>query len=106
LQKKLLSNLFIKMQTRINHNSILSIANSHLIDYPTPINISFFWGFGSLAGLILVIQILTGVFLAIHYTSHVSIAFYSVEHIIRDVQNGYLIRYLHANGASFFFIVV
>ena len=63
------------------------------------------WSFGSLAGLGLVIQIITGVFLAMHYTPHVDFAFNSVEHIMRDVNNGWLIRYLHANGASFFFIV-
>ena len=91
---------------RWNKNSILAVGNNHIVDYPTPINISYFWGFGSLSGLMLVVQILTGVFLAIHYTPHVEIAFNSVEHIIRDVNNGWLLRYLHANGASFFFIVV
>nr|AAG23683.1 apocytochrome b [Thraustochytrium aureum] len=85
---------------------LLAIVNNHLVDYPTPINISYFWGFGSLSGLILVVQIITGVFLAMHYTPHVNMAFSSVEHIIRDVNNGWLLRYLHANGASFFFIVV
>ncbi|MAY74457.1 MAG: cytochrome b [Phycisphaerae bacterium] len=85
---------------------LLAIVNNHIVDYPTPINISYLWGFGSLSGLILVVQILTGVFLAMHYTPHVDLAFSSVEHIIRDVNNGWLLRYLHANGASFFFIVV
>mmetsp|Transcript_8431 Transcript_8431/g.18458 ORF Transcript_8431/g.18458 Transcript_8431/m.18458 type:complete len:408 (+) Transcript_8431:672-1895(+) len=84
----------------------IAIINNHIVDYPTPINISYLWGFGSLAGLILVVQVLTGVFLAMHYTAHVDLAFISVEHIIRDVNNGWLLRYLHANGASFFFIVV
>jgi ubiquinol-cytochrome c reductase cytochrome b subunit len=78
----------------------------HLIDYPTPINFSYFWSFGSLAGLFLVIQIITGIFLAMHYTPQISLAFFSVEHIMRDVNYGWLLRYLHANGASFFFIVV
>ena len=91
---------------RWNKNNLLAIVNNHIIDYPTPINISYFWGFGSLSGLILVVQIATGVFLAMHYTPHVDIAFNSVEHIMRDVNNGWLLRYLHANGASFFFIVV
>lgn len=77
-----------------------------MIDYPTPSNISYWWGFGSLAGLCLVIQILTGVFLAMHYTPHVDLAFLSVEHIIRDVKGGWLLRYMHANGASMFFIVL
>ena len=91
---------------RWSKQPILAIINNHIVDYPTPINISYLWGFGSLSGLILVVQILTGVFLAMHYTPHVDLAFSSVEHIIRDVNNGWLLRYLHANGASFFFIVV
>jgi ubiquinol-cytochrome c reductase cytochrome b subunit len=74
--------------------------------YPAPLNISYFWGFGSLAGVCLLVQIVTGVILAIHYTPHVDYAFSSVEHIIRDVNYGWLLRYLHANGASIFFIVV
>jgi len=94
------------MVTRLNKNSILAFGSTHAIDYPTPINLSYFWGFGFLSLTILVIQILTGIFLAIHYTPNVDIAFASVEHIIRDVNNGWLLRYLHANGASFFFIVV
>jgi len=91
---------------RWTKNSILAFVDSHIIDYPTPINLNYFWSFGSVAGICLVIQILTGVFLAMHYTPHVDLAFYSVEHIMRDVNNGWLIRYLHANGASMFFIVV
>jgi len=91
---------------RWNKDYLLSLVDSHLIDYPTPINISYLWSFGSAAGLCLVIQIITGIFLAMHYTPHVDLAFNSVEHIMRDVNNGWLIRYLHANGASMFFIVV
>jgi len=91
---------------RWNKDYLLSFVDSHLIDYPSPINISYLWSFGSTAGLCLVIQILTGIFLAMHYTPHVDLAFNSVEHIMRDVNNGWLIRYLHANGASMFFIVV
>ena len=87
-------------------NSLLSIANNHIIDYPTATNISYLYGFGSLAGLMLVVQILTGIFLAMHYTAHIDLAFSSVEHIMRDVNNGWLIRYAHANGGSFFFLVV
>lgn len=94
------------MRSRWTKNSVLSVLNNHLIDYPTPINQNYFFGFGSLAGLMLVIQILTGIFLAMHYTPHVDLAFSSVEHIMRDVNYGWLIRYTHANGASFFFIVV
>lgn len=85
---------------------LFAILNNHIVDYPAPINISYFWNFGLLSACMLVIQILTGVFLAIHYTPHVDLAFASVEHIMRDVNNGWFIRYLHANGASFFFIVV
>lgn len=84
---------------------VLSVVNDHLIAYPVPSNLNYFWGFGSLAGLSLVIQIATGVFLACHYTPDVNLAFSSVEHIMRDVQGGFLLRYAHANGASMFFIV-
>jgi len=87
-------------------NSLLSVINNHIVDYPTPINQNYYFGFGSLAGLMLVVQILTGIFLAMHYTPHIDLAFNSVEHIMRDVNFGWLIRYAHANGASFFFIVV
>ncbi len=90
---------------RLNKNQLLSFVDSHIISYPTPINLNYMWSFGSLAGLCLVIQIITGIFLAMHYTPHVDLAFNSVEHIMRDVNNGWLIRYLHANGASMFFIV-
>lgn len=85
---------------------ILGLANSFVIDSPTPANISYMWNFGSLLGVCLIIQILTGVFLAMHYTPSVDLAFVSVEHIMRDVNYGWLIRYLHANTASFFFIFV
>jgi ubiquinol-cytochrome c reductase cytochrome b subunit len=91
---------------RWNKKSLFAVINNHIIDYPTPINFNYFYAFGSLAGIMLVIQILTGIFLAMHYTPHIDLAFNSVEHIMRDVNNGWLIRYTHANGASFFFIVV
>jgi len=91
---------------RWNKDYLLSFIDSHIIDYPTPINLNYFWSFGSTAGLCLVIQILTGIFLAMHYTPHIDMAFSSVEHIMRDVNNGWLIRYIHANGASMFFIVI
>lgn len=79
---------------------------NHLIFYPTPVSLNYLWGFGSLAGLTLGIQILTGFLLAMHYTPHVDYAFDSVEHLMRDVSNGWLLRYTHANGASMFFIAV
>ena len=100
-----LSRLF-NVTNRWNKNYLLSILDAHLIHYPSPINLTYAWSFGSLAGICLVIQILTGLFLGMHYTPHVDLAFSSVEHIMRDVNNGWLIRYMHANGASFFFIVV
>lgn len=84
----------------------MSVVNDHLIDYPTPINIHYAWNFGFLSAMCLIIQILTGIFLAMHYTPHVDLAFSSVEHIMRDVNFGWLLRYIHANGASMFFIVV
>nr|AIG52993.1 cytochrome b [Ctenotus inornatus] len=83
---------------------ILKIVNSSFIDLPSPSNISAWWNFGSLLGLCLVVQVLTGLFLAMHYTADISSAFSSVAHICRDVQYGWLIRNLHANGASMFFI--
>ena len=85
---------------------IFNIANDFLVDSPAPVNISYFWSFGSLQGQNQVILIISGVSLAMHYTPHVDLAFNSVEHIMRDVNNGWLIRYIHANGASFFFIFV
>jgi len=91
---------------RWNKDYLLSVLDNHIIDYPSPINLSYAWSFGALAGICLVIQIITGIFLAMHYTPHIDLAFSSVEHIMRDVNNGWLIRYMHANGASMFFIVV
>nr|AEE69355.1 cytochrome b [Pachycara crossacanthum] len=85
---------------------LLKIANNALVDLPAPSNISVWWNFGSLLGLCLIIQILTGLFLAMHYTSDITTAFSSVGHICRDVNYGWLIRNLHANGASFFFICI
>nr|AIG53243.1 cytochrome b [Ctenotus sp. DLR-2014a]AIG53245.1 cytochrome b [Ctenotus sp. DLR-2014a] len=83
---------------------MLKIVNNSFIDLPSPSNISAWWNFGSLLGLCLIIQVLTGLFLAMHYTADISSAFSSVAHICRDVQYGWLIRNLHANGASMFFI--
>lgn len=90
---------------RANH-PLFKIGNRALVDLPSPSNISLWWNFGSLLGLCLVIQILTGLFLAIHYTANVDLAFYRVNHICRDVNYGWLLRTLHANGASFFFICI
>lgn len=82
----------------------VKIANGSLVDLPAPSNLSIWWNFGSLLGLCLVIQILTGLFLAIHYTPQIDLAFSSVAHITRDVNYGWILRNLHANGASWFFI--
>nr|QXM15416.1 apocytochrome b [Leucoagaricus naucinus] len=85
---------------------LLRFLNSYIVDSPQPANLTYLWNFGSLLATCLIIQILTGAFLAMHYTPHVDFAFNSVEHIMRDVNNGWLIRYTHANVASFFFIFV
>nr|WNH23165.1 cytochrome b [Sternoptyx obscura] len=83
---------------------LLQIVNGALVDLPAPVNISAWWNFGSLLGFCLVSQVITGLFLAMHYTSDISTAFSSVTHICRDVSYGWLVRSMHANGASFFFI--
>nr|AEI52274.1 cytochrome b [Presbytis rubicunda rubicunda] len=85
-------------------NSIMKLINHSLIDLPTPSNISMWWNFGSLLGTCLILQVVTGLFLAMHYSPDTSSAFSSIAHIIRDVNYGWVIRYLHANGASMFFI--
>ena len=85
---------------------IFSFMNAELNEYPTPRNLSYMWNFGSLAGIVLVIMIATGILMAMQYTPHVDYAFDSVERIMRDVNGGWLLRYVHMNGAHFFFIVV
>nr|YP_009562040.1 cytochrome b [Choroedocus capensis]QAU54135.1 cytochrome b [Choroedocus capensis] len=90
---------------RLSH-PLIKILNNSLVDLPAPTNISFWWNFGSLLGFCLTIQIVTGLFLAMHYTSNIDMAFSSVVHICRDVNNGWIIRTLHANGASMFFICI
>lgn len=90
----------------LKKHPILSIVNGMLVDLPAPSNLSYWWGFGSLLGLVLIIQLGSGIFLAMHYTAHVDLAFSSVEHIMRDVNYGWLLRYIHANGASMFFVLV
>ena len=85
---------------------IVSWGYKELVAYPTPKNLNYFWNFGSLAGIMLVIQIITGIVLVMHYVPHADMAFASIEHIMRDVNYGWLIRYMHMNGAHMFFIVV
>nr|YP_009926742.1 cytochrome b [Taku spinosocarinatus]QNK05419.1 cytochrome b [Taku spinosocarinatus] len=91
------------MPIRKSH-PLFKIMNGAIVDMPAPSNISIWWNFGSLLGLCLVVQIATGLFLAMHYTAHIDLAFSSVAHICRDVNYGWLLRTIHANGASFFFI--
>jgi len=91
------------MILRWNKHPLLSLFSSHIIEYPTPINLNYMWSFGSAAGICLVIQIITGIFLAMYHTPHIDYAFLSIK---LNVNNGWIIRYLHANGASIFFIVV
>jgi ubiquinol-cytochrome c reductase cytochrome b subunit len=90
----------------IREISLLGIVYDSLINYPSPSNLSYFWNFGIYSLACLGIQIVTGIFLAMHYAAEVNVAFASVEHIMRDVSYGWLLRYIHANGASMFFIVV
>ena len=85
---------------------VFTFINHNLRDYPTPKNLSYFWNFGSLAGITLVIMIITGILLAMQYTANSDLAFDSIERIMRDVNNGWLLRYIHMNGASMFFIIV
>nr|AUI11285.1 cytochrome b [Calliostoma zizyphinum] len=85
---------------------VLKIVNGSLIDLPTPLNFFVWWNFGSLLGLCLITQIATGLFLSMHYTAHVDLAFASVSHISRDVNYGWLFRAIHANGGSWFFICI
>nr|YP_010937951.1 cytochrome b [Pegasus nanhaiensis]WKY95806.1 cytochrome b [Pegasus nanhaiensis] len=94
------------MTTLRKSHPLLKIANDALIDLPAPSNISVWWNFGSLLGLCLITQILTGLFLAMHYTADITMAFSSIAHICRDVNYGWLLRNIHANGASFFFICI
>nr|AXS66019.1 cytochrome b [Coleoptera sp. 22 KM-2017] len=89
-----------------SHHPLIKIINNSLIDLPTPSNINLMWNFGSLLGLSLVIQIITGLFLAMHYSADTTIAFHSIISICHDVNYGWLIRTIHANGASIFFICI
>ncbi len=87
-------------------NPLISVLTNHLDIYPSPINLTYMWGFGSIAGIALGVQVVTGILLAMHYAPEIHLAFTSVEHIMRDVSGGVILRYIHANGASMFFIVV
>lgn len=92
---------------RINNKlGPLKIFYQHLFIYPTPQNLNYFYSWGSMAGIVLALQIITGIILAMHYTAHVDHAFSSVIHLMQDVPYGTIMRYMHANGASLFFVVV
>nr|UYK52103.1 cytochrome b [Leptocimbex sp. CSCS-Hym-MC0166] len=90
----------------MNKKNIMNVLNNSIINLPTPSNINSMWNFGSLLGLCLMMQLITGIFLSMHYSANVELAFYSVIHICRDVSNGWIMRMMHANGASFFFICI
>jgi ubiquinol-cytochrome c reductase cytochrome b subunit len=90
----------------IKRHVLLATFDNALISYPCPSNLNYFWNFGVLAGFCLAVQLVTGIFLAMHYIPDINLAFLSVEHIMRDVNSGWLLRYVHANGASMFFLVV
>ena len=85
---------------------LVRFADENMLSFPTPKNLNYFWTFGFILTLCLVTQIITGIVLAMHYTPHVLMAFDSIEHIMRDVNYGWLIRYIHANGASMFFLAI
>jgi quinol-cytochrome oxidoreductase complex cytochrome b subunit len=84
----------------------MSFANAHIIDYPTPSNLNYLWSFGSMSGGVLIIQIVSGILVSMHYTPHIDLAFLSIEFLMRQIDFGWLIRYCHANGASMFFITI
>ena len=85
---------------------LITLFNGHLMQYPTPKNLNYWWTFGGILTFCLLTQIITGIVLAMHYVAHADLAFASVEHIMRDVNYGWLIRYIHSNGASMFFLAV
>ncbi len=98
--------LVVRTSQRWQKNFLLAFVSNHVVYYGTPSNLTYVWSFGSLAGICLVIQVVSGLFLAMFYTPHVDLAFASIEFIMRDVNNGWFIRYMHSNGASMFFLVV
>ncbi len=104
--KKMESRFFQTMISFYKKAESQTTLRAHLLFYPTPVNFNYMQSFGSLAGFFFVVQLVSGILLAMHYTPHVLFAFDSVEHIMRDLNFGWLFRYLHANGASFFFIMV
>lgn len=104
----LFKNLNFKMKKNnlIFQDPVISIIKKSLVDLPTPYSISFLWNIGFLLGIILILQIITGLFLSINYIAFVDLSFDSVIHIIRDIDSGWIIRYIHINGASLFFVII
>ena len=100
------TSFIILYSVRFVNFSLLSISVKHGITYPTPSSLNYLWGFGSISGFLLVWQVLSGILLAMHYSPEVILAFDSLEHIMRDVSGGWIIRYFHSGGASMFFIIV
>lgn len=100
------NNFLLNTMRILKSHPLLRLVNAYIIDASHPSNISYLWNFGSLLLVCLIIQIITGVTLAMHYSPNVLEAFNSIEHIMRDVNNGWLIRYLHSNTASAFFFLV
>lgn len=97
---------FLKNKTTKVFIRLLDNLQNHLVYYPTPAGLFYVWGVGSLLGILLVVQVITGVLLATHYVPHIDMAFSSVERIMREVPSGWLIRYMHSNGSSFLFILM
>jgi len=95
--------MFFKFKNVIFLDVVSNLLYQYFIKYLSPLNLNYLWNFGFLSGIFLAIQIITGFFLTMFYTPHIDFAFQSVEHIMRDVANGWFIRYAHSNGASFFF---
>jgi ubiquinol-cytochrome c reductase cytochrome b subunit len=98
--------LIILIKIKMVNNSLIISLKNHLLNYPTPLNLTYLYGFGSLSGVLLVIQIISGIFLAMFYIPNINNAFESIEYIMREVNYGWFVRYLHSNGASFFFLCV
>nr|AHX97875.1 cytochrome b [Proterops sp. QL-2014] len=94
------------MMKLLKKNNLMKLINNSVIMLPTPININYMWNFGSLLGMCMIMQIITGLFLSMHYTAQINYSFYSVIHIMKDVNYGWLIRMMHMNGASIFFIMI
>jgi ubiquinol-cytochrome c reductase cytochrome b subunit len=94
------------LRARLKENPIFSTIHHTIFEYPSPINLSYVWNFGSMALVILLLQIVTGILLAMYYVPHADLAFTSIEFIMREINSGYLLRFLHANGATMFFVVV